>query len=209
MSFYTSHARLGAYGAAGFEVFPGGPSFQERWSLDDFTGASAGWLSSYNVQQTGYVPPSQGLLRAASAIWAQVNASIDPADLAFADKISTQMHTLVGTIDNYTTQHTSGTRSPSIENARVDAMKQLQKLIRQIAAYHPSTASLTIPTSTSVPLTSTQSGQTGSKAPAAPDSGSNTMLYVGLGLGAVVLIGGALALRKKSSMSGYKKRRRR
>ena len=195
-------------------------------------------LDQVDRKGMSYDPPSSSILTRASAAWSAWKAAQDlgvvEADTYIANTTS-QMKSLIARADELSLT-TKGwpfvaSREEKIEVQRYDVFAQIVSLIKKVAgskakadAYAaaataagavaspgapdmPTAGSVTLrPTGVSADTTS-GTGKNRSMATAAP---SNMMLYVGLGVGAVVLIGGALYVkRRKASMAGYRRRGKR
>ncbi len=184
-------------------------------------------------------PSSSILTRASSAwsIWkqaAEAEGGQGPATTYVASKTGT-LNDLIAHADTLSLTSlpwpaTPGHRSESVEVQRYDAFNQISAIAKQIAAssaaattalnnamsaanYVPPSALPSAggsPTGSSLVNNPQQNAlNVSSQGSMASAGGDNTILYVGLGVGALALIGGVMYFRKKSSaVAGYRRRRR-
>lgn len=216
---------LGAFGGGGIAVFPGGPSFAGSDTPDVWFGTNPNW------NQAGFNALSSGVLNQAGVAWAALQNAIADKDIAFLDSMKQALSNQMKDVDTYVGAHSVLGYTQTAVDQGLNALKQLQTSVRKIAAYRvfvpPPDAAVTPPGSALSPSTSSipanssagsasrgglpvpGDGTSGSGGPQA--SSDNTMLYVGLGVGAVALLGGAFVLLKKrsSSVAGYRRRRSR
>ena len=227
MSFYGSRALgqfglgvMGAFGDGGRPIFPGGPGFLGTDTPEAWTSTYSGWTGH------GYVPPSQGVLNAAGAVWQALQNATAPSDVAFLQSMQDTLAAQIKEADAAVGDHSGFGYTDAATKRGVNALNMLKASVNAIASHqvlpNPSppvyaspqpvaqigpTGSQTYQSTTSGGGTTLLGGQ--AAATGAPAGGDNTMLYIGLGVGAVVLIGGMLYLRKRrSSVAGYRRRRR-
>lgn len=219
MSIYSSRhvGRFGAFGAAfgGLEVFSGGPSFEGGDSYNIFfdSGASR-WAEGAKAYGITWAPPSTSIIRAAGQVWANIDAVGSEADLAFKEKTAAEMNRLTKSIDQLAGSHDVFGYNQAVTTQLMARMKELKTSVQRVAAYQvtPTEAppALTRPSSSSSgAATAAGGGRGGLPMVGGLDSGGFPWLYVGLGVGALALLGGGYVLLKPSKMSGYRRRRRR
>lgn len=228
MSFYGSRAlgrygsgMMGAFGISGRAIFPNAPAgFQGSDTPDVWLGNNSGFSGN------GFIALSQPLLNQAGDVWLALQNSTAPADINFASTMAPKLTAQAAAVDQAVGDHSILGYSASATQTALNALRQLQASVRQIAAWQvspnpapsitatPSATAGTISQGvTAYPSTTSGSSMTvlGSSqgaATAAPGS-DNTLLYVSLAIGAVVLLGGGLYIRKRRSMAGYRRRRSR
>lgn len=198
------------------------------------------YLSQVSRTDLTWVPPTAAVATAASSNWAlwQQAAAAEVAAGGASDatnyiaSISSQMQDLITRGDALSLTGTLGHRSEANEVARYDIFNQIKAVMNKVAASKatattalnnanaaanvsqlpastiPPTGSVTYPSATS-PAYPTGS-YTGADTAAAPAS-DNTLLYIGLGVGALVLVGGGIFIVKKRrapAVAGYRRYRR-
>lgn len=207
----------------------------------EFNRAVKPYLDQVNRKDLSYSPLSTTVITAASAAWnswKQASDLGDPTSAAFMANITGQMSDLIGRGDALSLNAAvTGVRSEATEVSRYDVFNQIQTLVKQVAASKakaaaalaavtaaanyippPEAASAgTIPTGSSLvnnpqqnPIPPGGFNQSGDTAV----TSDNTMLYVGIGVAVVALIGGVFLLKHKKSASapataGYRRRRAR
>lgn len=229
MSFYQRYGAFdmfGAFGGGAPELFPGGPAFVGGSDQGVFYGSDTSFTQGAKNQGFTWTPAAVSWQKAASEKWLALtgpNASMADSDFhdSMQQKLSTLLNSFYIAVGNHSILGYSGDATQQIINTG----NQLKAAVRELIAYQPrpdpsNTVSQTVPETGSRPLLpsvssvskqsveypSTTSGATDPNAPAA----SNTMLYVAVGAGALVLIGGVLALTRKraAATAGYRRRRR-
>lgn len=238
MSFYGSRAlgraSFSAFGAAGRSIF--GPFvFAGDWSSNDFNSISQfnskvkPGLASENRQDLTWTPPSPALITQANNAWISWQSAADagsPDASTYITNITNQMIALITTADSLTDVHdVVGNRPMSVDIQRYDTFNQIVKLMKTVAtsqaAANAAVAALPAtaiqPMVASPPMSSGTSSQGSSGLPNSgsgstpPPAEDNTVLYLGLGVGGLVLLGGAYLLltpKKAAAVSGYRRRRR-
>lgn len=231
MSFYGSRAlsRFGHTGGAfaGYEIFLGGPEFQGGDSFNVFfDDGTSRWAEGNKAYNLTYARPSVAIVNQAGKVWAAIEASGDPAALAYKAQMQAKMEALTRSIDQLAASRDIFGYSQQVSVSLVNRLKELKALVQQVAAYKaPVPAKLELPSAeealaraaaaqgaggkpSSAGVTqATQSGQQGVVA----DEPTPWLLYAGIGLGAVALLGGLAVLVRRPSgqMRGNRRRRRR
>lgn len=208
-----------AFGATAFDLFTGGPGFQGADTYNNWSGASR-WATSADVVNIGYTPLSTAVQHAAQTVWQNIDQSLNPADADYKERTNTALKGLINAADALAGNHSVfGEYQTSTTRALIDTFKQIQKLIKGIAVYRLQPQPT--PSADPLPVTSSAHALTagGAGASAAGGAvnvgsgdggGSSTMLYVGLGVGVLALAAGAYFLvKKRKSVAGYRRRRRR
>lgn len=201
-------------GGAPPELFPGGPSFVGWDDAPIFYGTNAGFLQG--AASIGYVftPPSDATVRAAASTWAQLQSPVSPADDAFKAKTNADLNLYLKSFSNAVANHSGFGYSQDAQKRVVEYANQLKRLVTSIAMYRPTPAPV-VPTDlpavvvspTGAAAASTAGGAVG---PGTVVSGTPWLLYAGIGLGVVALLGGAFALtRRRGRVAGFRRRRRR
>lgn len=218
MSIYSSRqvGRFGAFGSAfgGLEVFSGGPSFEGGDSYNIFfdSGASR-WAEGAKAYGITWAPPSTSIIRAAGQVWANIDAVGSEADVAFKEKTAAEMARLTKSIDQLAGSHDVFGYNQSVTTQLAARMKELKTSVQRVAAYQvtPTEAPPALTTRPSSSSGAATAAGRGSDLPTVGglDDGGFPWLYVGLGVGALLLLGGGYVLLKPSKMSGYRRRRRR
>lgn len=232
MSLYGSRqlARYGHMGNAlsafgGIEIFGGGPQFTGPDSYNVFfADPNSAWAQNPAVKSLGYTALSNAVINRASQVWQSISASQNPDDATWKDQMMAKMTSQVSSIEPLAATHDIfGNYPTNITNQLINAMKQLQASVKAVAAYQlkPQPAPSADPLATTSSRNASSAG-TASRSPTDPrwdtTSGGagvqgtedNTLLYVGLAAGAVVLLAGGIFLAKRrSSVSGYRRRSRR
>ncbi len=218
---------LGAFGASAFDLFTGGPGFQGADTFNNWTGQSR-WAISADVASIGYTPLSAAVLNQASKSWIALDSSINPADAEWKDSKLAEMKALIASADALAANHSiTGDYNRSTTAALINAFKQLQTIIRQIAvrkvtAMPPDSAGGVNDFSTPAPnnpgaVNRNPSGvpgdMTSGSAAATAEGGTSPLVYVGVAVGGLALLGGLyVIIRRRSSgkkLSGYRRKRRR
>mgnify|MGYP001197091576 CR=1 FL=1 len=229
MSIYSSRAvqgygyfgqAIGAFGASAFDLFSGGPGFQGADTYNNWVGGNK-WAGSADVMDIGYSPITKGILNAAATKWQAIGNSMNPEDTDYQDRVKSLMMAQIASADALAANHSiTGDYNRSTTAAMINAFKQLNNLIKQIAVYqvHPPAPDAITPSGSNLSphddLSTGRSASTGTRSPydepVPQHGGSNTLLYVGLAAGALALIGGAVVWSKKSKskVSGYRRRGR-
>lgn len=206
--------------------------------IAQFNQAVKPYLDQVNRKDLQWSPLSSTIITAASAAWSSFKNAADAGDAssaAYMANITGQMNDLIARGDALSLQGTLGHRSEAVEVSRYDVFNQIQTLVKQVAAQKAKAAAAVAaanaaanyvppaPVQTSsagMPQTTSNIIQNPQQNPINPigstygastaDTGDNTLLYVGLGVGALALIGGVLMFKKKSpAVAGYRRRSRR
>lgn len=215
---------LGAFG--GIEIFSGGPQFTGSDSYNTFfADPKSNYAQNPAVKAAGYVALSNAIINKAGQVWASIDASANPDDAAWKDMMAAKMAKQISSIEPLAATHDLfGNYPTNITGQLLNAHKQLQASVKAVAAYQlkpqpaPSADPIT-PTSSrnassagtanrnsSDPHWDTTSGGAGAQHGAK----DNTLLYVGLAAGAVLLLaGGIFVAKRRSSVAGYRRRSRR
>ncbi len=199
------------------------------------------FLDQVNRKDLTYDSPTPAILNKASTAWAQWLAAVDAGSAtaqSYVDSITAQMKDLIARADALTLEGGGGNkghRSEVSEVGRYDTFNLIVKIVKKVAgSASQATAALNAAVAAGVPPIETTSagipndgaGTVNRSASGVPGDitsgankyastatgGDNTMLYVGLGVGALVLIGGVLYVRSKRSspaVAGYRRRSRR
>lgn len=151
--------------------------------------------------------------------------------------ITSQMNDLISRADAFSVDDLtdgSGHRSESVEVSRYDVFNQIKAIVNKVAASAatattalnnanllmntsqlpastiPPTGAATYPSTTSPAYYSPSTGASSQASTAAGAGSDNTLLYIGLGVGAVALLGGGLFVfrKKKAAVAGYRRRHR-
>lgn len=232
MSIYSSRAishygyfgnAFNAFGATAFDLFTGGPGFQGADTFNNWTGTSR-WAISADVSSIGYTPLSTAVLNQASKAWIAIDSSINPNDAAWKDQKFGEMKALIASADALAANHSiTGDYNRSTTAALINAFKQLQTIVRQIATYKvtpmpPDSARGANDFSTpaantpgSVNRNPSSMADDATSGAYAASSGTSPFVYLGVAVGGLALLGGIYALvRRRSSgkLSGYRRRRR-
>lgn len=212
---------LAAFGGGGVSVFPGGPSFGGSDTPDVWFGTNPNW------NQAGFTALSSGVINQAGKNWVALGNAISDADMAFLDTMKSTLAQQIKEVDNWVGAHSVLGYTQTAVDQGLNALRQLQTSVRKIAAYRvappaPAQVDSPSPLTQSLPLDLTASkgginpsyptndATSGGSVPVVGGSSDNTLLYVGLGVGALVLLGGGFFLLKKPrAVAGYRRRRRR
>jgi len=186
-----------------------------------------------------YVPPTTALITNSGAkmqAWQDAADNGAPGAQAYVDGITSKMKSLISQADQLSIT-TKGwpfvaSREENIEVQRYNVFAAIVKVMKQVAASNPPTAidasGNPVPVGAGTGVSSTYTvnpGSTGSSPVNNPQQNalnvssqkqtaagsSNTILYVGLGVGALALVGGLLYMRsrKAPAVAGYRRRSRR
>lgn len=232
----TMRRTLGAFSAfagGGRNIF-GDFAFAESWSSDDFESSSQfnNWVKPY-LDQVGrkdltWEPPSTTTRTRASKAWSLWKAAQEAGSAqadAYVNDIKSQMGVLVARADSLSLAASLGHRSEDVEVQRYDTFNEIKRIVTKVANSSTQAQSALDAANTAPPVLPSAGtpSQSGSQLPtqhASADTavtagdygvrsgGSNTLLYAGLGVGALVLVGAVLMMRKRSSVAGYRRRRR-
>ncbi len=233
MSFYQRYGSFSAFGAAfaggAPELFPGGPQFLGGDDQAVFYGSNTGFTQGSKNQGYPWTPAPISWQPLAANVWGAITGSnASMADSNFHDQMLAKFNTLLNSFYMAVGNHSSLGYGGDATQQIVSIGNQLKAALQQLIAYTPqpyvAPAPTSIPGAQNLPTAGTASQQpapyntTGgiststalATGVAAPGS-DNTMLYVAIAGGVLVLGGALLFLRKKksSATAGYRRRRRR
>jgi hypothetical protein len=221
----SSYGYLGlAFGEGGQNVLFGPFAFSAPYSYRDFMGTEhfLGKVKQYTPLT--WSPPSTVILSRAAQVWAVWQAAADagsPTAVTFVKNTTQKLNEFIARVDPLAYQQ------DMFGNFPVDTDLQRYELFRLIkdrvlavanssaaatAAYNavmPSGGSSSSDLPDLTKSASTAGGGTAGGAAGGAAATDNTLLYAGLGLGAVALLAGVVYLSKRrSSVSGYRRRGR-
>lgn len=234
MSMYGSRA-VGSYGAFGqafsgfggaaLELFSGGPSFVGPDDPGIFLGTNTGFIQGAAGIGYKWIPPTDAFMTSVGNAWFTITQSQNPNDAAFITSTTAHLNTLLASFSGQVANHSTLGYSQSAQQMVVSYANQIKAVLTAILAYQigPQPAPPTLPQTYLPPTGTVSQGATAAGTwdttsgglatstgadTAAPD---NTLLYVGLGIGAIVLVGGGIFLvkrRRSASVAGYRRSRR-